>query len=224
MTLVIFDCDGVLVDSEAIYIDAEIEFLNSHGLQFERDAYIREFMGVAPDEWEAKLSVSLTEILGNEPQVGFFETFHEFTLSRLKERLTAVAGAKEAIAQIETTKCVASSSKPGRLKWKLEHTELHEFFGANLFSTTMVENGKPAPDVFLHAAEVMGKNPQDCIVVEDSSNGVIAAKRAGMAAIGFVAGTHCPDQHGSTLLSDGADIVVGSYANLADAIEYLTNA
>lgn len=107
--------------------------------------------------------------------------------------------------------------------WKLAHTGLADLFRGNLFSTDLVEYGKPAPDLFLHAAKTMQHLPGDCVVVEDSKNGVLAAKRAGMKAIGFTAANHCLDEHGATLREAGADVVVQTYAGLNLAISNLLN-
>ncbi len=130
-------------------------------------------------------------------------------------------GARAAIESIEMPRCGASSSSPEGLQWKLKHTNLIDLFEPNLFSTQLVENGKPAPDLFLLAADRMGVPPSECVVIEDSSNGVRAGRSAGMKTIGFTAGSHCLDDHGDTLLADGADMIVDSYEMLPAAIGQL---
>ena len=221
MSLVIFDCDGVLVESEAIYLSTEIEFLVKAGLSIDRNDYVRQFMGLPPEVWEQRVSEVITARKGSTPEDGFFERIQRLTTEKMRDELVEVEGAREAIESIPLPRCGASSSSPESLQWKLEHTNLIELFEPNLFSTQLVENGKPAPDIFLLAAERMGVPPAECIVVEDSSNGVRAARSAGMKTIGFTAGSHCLDDHGDALLADGADMIVDSYRMLPTAIERL---
>lgn len=219
--LIIFDCDGVLVESEAIYIVAELEYLNRAGLAFERDAYVETYMGMAPNEWQASLAELYRKQTGSDLDPDFFDKLARYIRSKFESELVAVDGAREAIQNLALPTCVASSSPPELLAWKLAHTGLSELFEPHLFSTSLVSRGKPEPDLFLHAARVMGYSPEDCCVVEDSSNGVKAGKRAGMTTIGFTAASHCPVGHSDKLSRDGADVVVSSYRELADAINRL---
>ena len=214
MSLVIFDCDGVLVDSEEIFISAELDFLSKAGMEFERDDYVRRFMGMPLDIWEKQIHEDYAKHLGRKLDPDCFENFRQFTAKKLKEDLVAIDGAHTIIRQLDVAICVASSSSPGGLEWKLEHTGLLDLFQPDLFSTHLVENGKPAPDLFLFAADKMNKQPSSCVVVEDSSNGVLAAKRAGMKVVGFTAGSHCPANHGGVLRADGADTIVNSFEEL----------
>jgi beta-phosphoglucomutase-like phosphatase (HAD superfamily) len=115
-------------------------------------------------------------------------------------------------------RCVASSSSLQRIALALEVTGLSEFFGGHVFSSTMVARGKPAPDLFLHAANAMGFDPETCVVIEDSVNGIKAARSAGMRALGFLGGVHCPPAHGGELLAGGADLVCRDSAELATAL------
>ncbi len=221
MSLVIFDCDGVLVESEAIYVAAEMEFLADAGLTFDRGDYMRQFMGLPPDIWQQRVAEVIAAKTGDEPEDGFFDQMQDFTTRRLRDELVPVKGARAAIESIQMARCGASSSSSDGLRWKLRHTDLIDLFEPNLFSTQLVEHGKPAPDLFLLAADRMGVPPFECIVIEDSSNGVRAARSAGMKTIGFTAGSHCLEDHGDTLLADGADVIVDSYDVLPAAIERL---
>ena len=218
MALVIFDCDGVLVDSEAILIGVELEFLASAGLEFERGDYLRKFLGLPDPAWQEQLSQILLQRSGKGFEPDFFERLRDHAYQRFEEDLDAIAGAREMIASLETTVCVASSASMRGIRWKLDRTGLLDLFDPHLFSTELVEHGKPAPDLFLLASDTMGVSPADCLVVEDSCNGVIAAKRAGMKVVGFTGGGHCTDDHGDALRADGADVVVGSYDALLAAI------
>ncbi len=222
MHLAIFDCDGVLVDSEVIYIDCEMAFLGEHGLSPRRDTYIRAFSGQPIDAWERQIGDYIETHTSVRPARDSFERLYEKATQWIARELQAVTGAEEAIGDIDLHKCVASSSKATALRQKLTQTGLLHHFGDNLFSTQMVTNGKPAPDLFLLAAARMGAAAEACVVIEDSSAGVIAAKRAGMTVIGFTAGGHCPAGHGEALKSDGADIVVDAFAALPAAIESLS--
>jgi HAD superfamily hydrolase (TIGR01509 family) len=221
MDLVIFDCDGVLIDSERIYIDSEIEFLSDAGLRFERRAYMEAFMGLAPDAWREKLGATAQERSGRPLPEDFFESLHAFTMQRFETELEAIPGVRGAVSGLELTCCVASSTPLPNLHWKLEHTGIADLFSAGIFSSDMVARGKPAPDLFLHAAASLAVEPRHCVVVEDSANGVIAGKAAGMKVIGFTGGDHClPDQE-AILLDNGAHVVIDDFANLGSTISRL---
>ena len=211
--LIIFDCDGVLVNSEEIYQATELEYLAAAGITFEPSAYTQAFMGLAPAMWQAKL-----EAIGQERAKPlsplFFEQLAGHTNERLRKNLAALPDARNVISQLPASICVASSTPLARLRWKLEHTGLIDLFDPHVFSSDMVVNGKPEPDLFLHAAGTMGVHPGECIVVEDSVNGVLAGKAAGMRVIGFTAGNHCTGTHGDALLRHGADALVDAYEDL----------
>ncbi|RUZ77589.1 HAD family phosphatase [Mesorhizobium sp. M7A.F.Ca.US.006.01.1.1] len=213
MKLIIFDCDGVLVNSEEIYQAAELEYLTAAGITFEPGAYTQAFMGLSPAMWQAKL-----EAIGQERakplSPRFFEQLADYTNERLRKDLAALPDARNVISRLPAPKCVASSTPLARLRWKLEHTGLVDLFDPHIFSSDMVVNGKPEPDLFLHAAGAMGVHARDCIVIEDSVNGVLAGKAAGMRVIGFTAGNHCAGTHGDGLLRHGADALVGAYEDL----------
>ena len=218
--MLIFDCDGVLVDSEAIYVDAELRFLADAGVRYERAAYVRHFMGLAPDDWRRELRVDFTTRLGRPLPPDFFSELDAAVVSALEAGLTAVPGARDAVAAADR-RCVASSTALPRLRWKLRHTGLADLFGTHVFSADAVGHGKPAPDLFLHAAEQTGAAADTCTVVEDSVNGVRAGRAAGMRVIGFTGGGHCGDGHGAMLLDAGAHAVVADFADLHATIAAL---
>lgn len=220
---IIFDCDGVLIDSEAIYIDAELEFLAGAGVRYERAAYVQTFMGLAPDEWRTRLGVEMRTRTGRPPAPGFFASLDAFVMRAFEARLTALPGAREVVAGLDVPRCVASSSPMESLTWKLRHTGLLDLFTPHLFSADMVTRGKPAPDLFLHAATTLGVDPQRCVVVEDSVNGVLAARAAGMGVIGLTAGAHCLDGHAAALTAKGADVVIEAFADLRAAVDRLAH-
>jgi HAD superfamily hydrolase (TIGR01509 family) len=216
--LIIFDCDGVLIDSEAIYIDAEMRHLADAGVRFERAAYVRTYMGLAPDEWRARLATEMRARTGRPPAADFFGSLDSFVAQAITTRLRALPGARDAVGGLDLQRCVASSTPLERLRWKLQHTGLLDLFVPHLFSAEMVTRGKPAPDLFLHAAAMLGVAPRRCVVVEDSVNGVRAARAAGMGVIGLTAGAHCLDGHAATLRAEGADVVIDTFADLDAAV------
>jgi HAD superfamily hydrolase (TIGR01509 family) len=223
MSLVIFDCDGVLVESESIYIATELELLADYGVEYDRELYIRRCMGLSAVAFRAVISSTMLEAdPANAKNVSiYFDRLRDETERRFREELVEVSGAKRAIESMSAPVCVASSSSPTQIDWKLSHTGLIELFRPHLFSTERVANGKPAPDLFLLAAKEMGVQPEDCVVIEDSSNGVVAARRAGMKVVGLTAGSHCGVDHHETLLASGADMIVDNYKALPTAFETL---
>jgi HAD superfamily hydrolase (TIGR01509 family) len=134
--------------------------------------------------------------------------------SVFEEKLTPIEGAAAFIRALRMPIAVASSSILRSLHWKLEKTELNSPFGEHIYSTEHVRRGKPEPDLFLYAAERIGADPASTLVLEDSINGIKAARAAGMVAVGFCGGGHCSADHGETLLNAGAHHITGSYADL----------
>jgi HAD superfamily hydrolase (TIGR01509 family) len=138
-------------------------------------------------------------------------------LERLRAELRAVPHASHALTWLRGSKCVASSSARDRVRASLEVTGLARFFDS-VFCATEVPKGKPAPDLFLHAASRMGVEPRDCIVVEDSPAGITAATAAGMTAIGFVGGSHASAPLGEQLTRAGARAIVADLRHLKSAV------
>ncbi len=211
--MLIFDCDGVLVDSEAIAVDAEMAFLAAAGVHHERATYVRRFVGLAPGDWHRQLHDDHHDQLGAAPPPGFFADLDAHVRSAVEAGVTAIPGARAAAAAARR-RCVASSTPLPRLLWKLRHTGLADLFDGAVFSADAVEHGKPAPDLFLLAAERMGVRAATCTVVEDSVNGVRAGLAAGMRVIGFTGGGHCTDDHAATLVEVGAHAVIAGFADL----------
>lgn len=184
--LVIFDCDGVLVDSEPISITTLVEFVQDAGVTLSvENAYVR-FLG--------RSMSSIGSILKDEYGVTFtgdlLEEIRQRQFNRFRNELEPISGIKSALSGIGLKKCVASSSQPDRIRLSLELTGLLEFFDPNIYSSSMVKNGKPAPDLFLLAAKQMGVAPKNVVVIEDSPAGVIAAGRAGMRVFAYAGGSH----------------------------------
>lgn len=214
----IFDCDGVLVDSEAICIGVELDLLASIGARYEWAEYVHTFMGLAPERWHAELADDVEARTGRRPPPSFFDELEEALERVMREQLRPLPDAREAVASVTGPRAVASSTPQPSLGWKLTHTGLADLFGPHVYSADAVARGKPAPDLFLHAADGLGVDPRDCVVIEDSANGVRAAVAAGMTAVGFTGGGHCGDGHGAMLRNAGAAMIVDSLSAAATAI------
>jgi HAD superfamily hydrolase (TIGR01509 family) len=185
--LVIFDCDGVLVDSEPISIRIDVEMFAEVGMTVSEQEVIDRFVGRSPE----LLARAVEEHLGHPPPDGWEKRGEQRLRRAFEAELQPVAGIREALDRISLPVCVASSSPPERLRFKLELTGLYERFAGRIFSAAEVANGKPAPDLFLHAARQLGFDPAGCVVVEDSRYGVQAARAAGMDVLGYAGGvTH----------------------------------
>ncbi|MHB2264023.1 HAD family hydrolase [Aliihoeflea sp. PC F10.4] len=184
--LVIFDCDGVLVDSEPISIAVLREMIRTAGHEIDEDVAYERFLGRSM----ASICASLADDPGIEITPEQLGAMRERLNARFRSELKAIDGVAWALQTLPMTRCVASSSKPERIALSLTVTGLFPLLEPHIYSATMVENGKPAPDLFLHAASEMGFSPEACLVIEDSSAGVEAAKRAGMRVFAFTGATH----------------------------------
>ena len=183
--LVIFDCDGVLVDSEAISIDVERQLLSQLGVNISTEELIDQFVGLSVQSMKTKLETDYQLSLPDD----YLENGQREVIRRFDRELAPVAGIAEALDHISQHRCVASSSLPERIKHSLTLTGIIDRF-EHFFSASMVARGKPNPDLFLHAAKTLGTAPKDCIVIEDSTAGVQAAKAAGMTVFAFSGASH----------------------------------
>lgn len=184
--LVIFDCDGVLVDSEPVSVAVLIDMLAHLGVQMTEEEAYQRFLGRSL----ANMTATLWEEYGIETDIDFLEHMRSALFERFRLELKAIDGIAETLDRLNVPRCVASSSQPERIRYSLGLTGLIEKFEPHIFSATMVKNGKPAPDLFLHAAHEMGAAPANCIVIEDSPAGIAAAKAAGMCVFAFTGGSH----------------------------------
>lgn len=210
--LVIFDCDGVLIDSEPLACRIDAEELTACGFPISAAEVARRFTGVPANEMRTAIEAEWGRPLppGYEPAVAA-RIERAFRIG-----LEPLPGVPALLAGLAMPRCVASSSAPAKLRLGLEVTGLLDLFEPDLFSAAMVARGKPAPDLFLFAAERMGGiSPARTVVIEDSLAGVQAGVAAGMTVIGFLGGSHCPPGHADTLSRAGAASLVRSHAELA---------
>ena len=207
---VIFDCDGVLVDSEVLALEVELAALAEVGLHYEEEDFKARFMGMSTTAFYDALEADHRLHFDRDLPEGF----RDLCSARYRaswHRLGEVPGAREAIAKVSHLKAVASSSGADALARKLELTGLSAHFAPHIYSSDHVTHAKPAPDLFLHAAEALGVAPAHCLVIEDSSNGVRAGRAAGMTVWGFLGGGHMNDAMGKRLLAAGADRLVRNW-------------
>ncbi|MET3842498.1 HAD family hydrolase [Bradyrhizobium sp. OAE829] len=213
--LIIFDCDGVLVDSEVISCRAHAEMLTRHGYPITADRVLQRFLGVS--DREARLTIEAE--LGCSLPDDFEAQMKQAALQRYADELGAIPHIGEALAAIDLPKCVASSGTPEKIRHGLTCAGLYDVLAPNIFSATQVTRGKPAPDLFLFAAEQMNIRPAQCLVIEDSVAGVTGGRAAGMTVLGFHGGSHCGAGHAELLRDAGAAVTFGDMRQLPDLIE-----
>ena len=180
--LVIFDCDGVLVDSERLAVRTEAQILSGLGWKLTEADIVERFVGRSAAHMQREIELHLGHRIDWEAE---FETRYREVFER---ELVAVPGVVEALDQISTPICVASSGSHDKMRFTLGKTGLFDRFDGRIFSVDQVAHGKPAPDIFLYAAEQMGASPDRCAVVEDSISGVTAGLAAGMTVFAFAGG------------------------------------
>ena len=216
MTLVIFDCDGVLVDSEVLFNRIAAEVFTECGYPIDTETAIARFTGISAPNMIASVEAETGLTMPDD----FAQRCRARANTVFDAELRAVDGIDQVLAEHAPRRCVASSSSPTRIRRSLQSTGLFRHFDdAAIFSAAMVSRGKPAPDLFLHAAAEMAADPSDCIVIEDSLPGVEAAVAAGMTVFGFVGASHIRDGHADRLRERGVDRVFGDMAELPGLLQ-----
>lgn len=212
--LLIFDCDGVLVDSEMIASESLAAHLHDHGVEISAQQCRRRFTGYSLDKM-------LEELTGDGACLpeDFLATLRQRDIVAFAQDLKPLPGIISFLEESHIRRCVASSGITEKIRTNLQTTGLLGFFEGAIFSADMVAHAKPAPDLFLMAAREMGADPMDCLVIEDSALGVEAATRAGMRVFGFSGGSHCGPGYAEMLRDAGASDVFTAMADLADVIE-----
>jgi HAD superfamily hydrolase (TIGR01509 family) len=211
VTAVIFDCDGVLVDSEVLAHEIEMESLAEAGLVYSSDEFRERFMGLSDRAFFEALEADAHVRIGRSIRNDTFPRMTARYRQALEDRLKEVPGALALVSALTHAKAVASSSTAANLELKLRKTLLWDHFAPHIFSAEHVERGKPAPDLFLHAAKSLGVPAQDCLVLEDSVNGIAAGRAAGMRVWAFCGGGHMDPRATQRLLSAGAERAVAGW-------------
>ncbi|MFZ5617461.1 MAG: HAD family hydrolase [Pseudomonadota bacterium] len=216
---IIFDCDGVLVDSEVLAIRGERTALAALGLDYTPEDYVRRFVGLHDGLFFDHLKAEYFAAHGRAAP----EDFEEQVLAgrrREMHALRTIDGAERALAAARArgAVAVASSSRAHFLEGKLKRMGLFDLAAPHVYSADLVAHGKPAPDIFLYAAGRLDVSPARCLVLEDSVNGVKAGLAAGMTVWGFAGGGHCFDGYGARLAEAGAHRVVENYDAFLDAL------
>ena len=213
--LLIFDCDGVLVDSEILSMRAYKDVLSRIGV-FVDDSLWAQCIGLKQADIFAKIERDAGRAIGEETRALLWPRVEEL----FRAQLQPTPGVEAFLATWRGPRCVASSSAPERIALSLEVTGLAEYFGERVYSTQLVKRGKPAPDIFLYAAGKAGLAPARSLVIEDSPFGVAGAVAAGMRAIGYAGGAHAGPDLGGKLLAAGALFVAKDWRDVG---EWLAN-
>jgi HAD superfamily hydrolase (TIGR01509 family) len=203
--LIIFDCDGVLIDSEVIACRTDAACLAEIGIAMSAEEIMDRYVGISTTTMFADIELRH----GRTLPADFAETLRDRIAAAFETDLRPMPGIEPVLQDLPSRCCVASSSAPARLRHSLSLTGLLRYFYPHIFSATQVARGKPAPDLFLFAAKQMQATPEACFVIEDSAAGVNAAIAAGMRVIGFTGGGHCRPGYAERLLAAGAFEVAG---------------
>ena len=217
--LVIFDCDGVLVDSEIIASRVEAELLTAAGFEISAEEIAETYAGLTFKD----ILLRIEEKSKIPFQASLIDQAEVLVDRRLAGEVRAIDGAHEAVNGITTKRCICSNSRSERLDAMLTRTRLKPFFEGRIFSALETPTGKPkpAPDVFLHAAQQMDADPAQTFVIEDSVHGIAGARAAGMRVIGFTGASHTYPGHADVLTDAGAETVIRRWAELKSTIAAL---
>jgi len=214
--LVIFDCDGVLVDSEILANEVFAEALKSLGINLSLEETMNRFVGLN----RMSMTSSIESEFGVKITDQFWDELRHLTWKAFDGKLKPIPGVVDLVAKLASKKCVASSSGPQSIKHSLSLVGLWERFAPYVYSAHQVKNGKPAPDLFLYAAAQLQTPPSSCLVIEDSLAGVRAAKAAKMRVFGFVGGSHCSPGHADVLRREGVEQVFSDMKVVAELLVF----
>lgn len=217
--LIIFDCDGVLIDSEILSAQVDSELLREIGFEIDPQELAHRYAGVTTDG----IFRAIGEELGRAVPADIVRRAKAETDRRLAEEVQPIAGVHEMLDMLDDPRCICSNSRGERLKVSLTPSGLWDRFRPYIFSAPEVGEGrgKPAPDVFLHAARELDTGPDDALVVEDSTTGIKGAVAAGMRVIGFTGGSHSWPGHAEALTEAGALTVVSRLVDVPATVEAL---
>ncbi|WP_214473527.1 HAD family phosphatase [Mesorhizobium sp. dw_380] len=218
--LVIFDCDGVLVDSEIIAARVEAELISLAGYEISAEEIAETYAGLTFKD----ILMRIEEKSKIPFQVSLIDRAEELVDRRLRSDVRAIEGVREAVASVTAQRCICSNSRSERIEFMLEKVHLLPFFAGRIFSALETPTGKtkPAPDVFALAAEKLNANPANTFVIEDSVHGVHGARAAGMRVIGFTGAAHSYLGHADALTEAGAETVIRRWPELKSVIAALS--
>ncbi|TPW31514.1 HAD family phosphatase [Martelella alba] len=210
--LIIFDCDGVLVDSEFLAAQVESKLLTEAGYPITAGEIGERFAGMT---WRDIL-LAVEKEASIPLQATLIDQSYTILDERLKRELKAIPGIREAVSQLSEPRCICSNSTLERLDMMLTKVGLIDLFQPNIFSAESLgpDRVKPKPDIFLFGAEKMGADPKKTLVIEDSVHGVMGAKAAGMRVVGFTGGSHTYPSHADRLTDAGAETVIARMSDL----------
>ncbi len=217
--LIIFDCDGVLIDSEILSAEVDCAILREYGYEISPAELAHRFAGITTEG----IFQLVGEEIGREFPDEVLDRAKRETDLKLRREVAPIEGVHEMLDALDDPRCICSNSRLSRLEVSLQKVGLWDRFRPYIFSAQEVgtKRGKPAPDVFLHAAGVFETDPADAIVIEDSVTGVAGGVAAGMRVIGFTGASHSWPGHGETLMDAGALTVVRRLAEVPPTIEAL---
>ena len=218
--LVIFDCDGVLVDSEIIAARIEAELITAAGYEISAEELAETYAGLAFKD----IMMRVEEKSAIPFQASLIDRAEELVDRKLRSDVRIIDGAREAVSAVTAPRAVCSNSRTERVEFMLEKVRLLPFFAGRIFSGLDIpsKKTKPAPDVFLYAADKLGANPKNSFVIEDSVHGVTGARAAGLRVIGFTGAGHSYPGHADALTEAGAETVIRRWAELNSTIAALS--
>lgn len=218
--LVIFDCDGVLADSEIIAARVEAQLLSEAGFEITAEELAQTYAGLTFKDIMLRIEQEAHILL----KATMIDEADKLVDRKLAREVRAIDGAREAVLSVRGKRCICSNSSPARLDATLTRTGLKPLFEGAVFSATDIPSGqpKPAPDVFLHAAQAMGADPARTFVIEDSVHGVAGAVAAGMRVIGFTGASHTHPGHADLLTEAGAETVIHRWADFPAVLAALS--
>lgn len=219
--LIIFDCDGVLVDSEIIAAQVESKLLTDAGYPIDAAVLAERFAGMS---WKDIL-LTVEKETDVPLQANLLGSAEKLLDEKLARSVKGIAGVGHAVARIDLPRCICSNSSSRRLKAMLTRAGTHDLFAPHIFSAkdTADMRTKPAPDIFHHAAKVMKADPAKTIVIEDSVHGVEGAMAAGMRVVGFTGASHSYPSHADRLTEAGAETVINRLVDLPPVVEALAS-
>jgi HAD superfamily hydrolase (TIGR01509 family) len=217
--LIIFDCDGVLIDSEILSARVDAEILAEIGYEISAEELAHKFAGLTTE----RIFQLVGEEMGRAVPEKVVARAKRETDRKLKEEVQPISGVQEMLDLLDDPRCICSNSRPERLEISLIKAGLWDRFRPYVFSAQAVGEGrgKPAPDVFLHAAKIFETDPAEAIVIEDSVAGATGGVAAGMRVIGFTGASHTWPGHGEVLMEAGALTVIKRLSELPATIEAL---